>query len=456
MARQDDQKNQTKKIVESVRNRSKKKAEEVEENLNPRQIALLKKNYSTIDRIDPSGPAYKKAKGMIAGLEKDNLIDLAKAKVKFISQMAADELRKTHNVKLKAREYMESVVEEGKGLWHNIRAKRKRGEPKAKPGDKDYPKTLDIESTELDEAKSATGYDLYHKTYSDAMQHAYAHAKKKHGVTVSSDEIDSKVAMGPKKPSTGKTVSHILGTDKKKNLHVQVYNTGKSYELNMYVEGVKMANEGQKPVSQMTPAEKAADAKKRKEYNAYQKSKRNESVELDEAKAQKMDQKMFDSLKKGDRVTVTFGSGIKKDNTKTLQVKSKTKSAKFNLEKINMFNVDNPGGVKYTVFNRKGSFSLAMGDMAVSGGEYVKESLQEKKENPMKMKMRGHAVEIEKTGDSLKPVWILKVDGKEEGKFKSDKDAIKHFSSTFKESVEPVKETAFENIKKILRRHRES
>jgi len=26
-----------------------------------------------------------------------------------------------------------------KGLWHNIRAKRERGESPAKPGDKDYP-----------------------------------------------------------------------------------------------------------------------------------------------------------------------------------------------------------------------------------------------------------------------------------------------------------------------------
>jgi hypothetical protein len=26
-----------------------------------------------------------------------------------------------------------------KGLWDNIRAKRERGEPKAKPGSKDYP-----------------------------------------------------------------------------------------------------------------------------------------------------------------------------------------------------------------------------------------------------------------------------------------------------------------------------
>jgi hypothetical protein len=34
------------------------------------------------------------------------------------------------------------------GLWANIRAKRARGESPAKPGDKDYPKTLNIESTD--------------------------------------------------------------------------------------------------------------------------------------------------------------------------------------------------------------------------------------------------------------------------------------------------------------------
>jgi len=91
-----------------------------------------------------------------------------------------------------------------------------------------------------DAGKSATGYDIYHDTYSAAMQHAYAHAKKKHGVTVRPSEIDDKVASGPRKPSSGKTVSHILKTDKKQNLHVQVYNTGRKYELNMYVESVEL------------------------------------------------------------------------------------------------------------------------------------------------------------------------------------------------------------------------
>lgn len=40
-------------------------------------------------------------------------------------------------------------IQEGKkGLWDNIHAKRKRGEKPAKKGDKDYPKTLNVEETE--------------------------------------------------------------------------------------------------------------------------------------------------------------------------------------------------------------------------------------------------------------------------------------------------------------------
>ena len=43
----------------------------------------------------------------------------------------------------------EETVEEGKkkGLWDNIHAKRKRGEKPAKKGDKDYPKTLNVEGS---------------------------------------------------------------------------------------------------------------------------------------------------------------------------------------------------------------------------------------------------------------------------------------------------------------------
>ena len=89
-----------------------------------------------------------------------------------------------------------------------------------------------LDRWELDEAPK---YDLYHKTFSGAMQHAYKFAKSK-GVIVDTDEIDSKVASGPKKPSNGKTNSYILGTNKKQMVHIQVYNTGNKYELNMYID----------------------------------------------------------------------------------------------------------------------------------------------------------------------------------------------------------------------------
>jgi nicotinic acid mononucleotide adenylyltransferase len=42
-----------------------------------------------------------------------------------------------------------------KGLWYNIHQKRKRGEKPAKPGDKDYPKTLDIDEKLINEAGGA-------------------------------------------------------------------------------------------------------------------------------------------------------------------------------------------------------------------------------------------------------------------------------------------------------------
>ena len=93
------------------------------------------------------------------------------------------------------------------------------------------------EEVELDEAK----YDLYHKDFSSAMQHAYKMAKKLHGITVDPKEIDDKVASGPRKPSEGKTNTYRLKGDKG-SIQVQVYNKGgsKPFELNFYKEEVEL------------------------------------------------------------------------------------------------------------------------------------------------------------------------------------------------------------------------
>ena len=103
----------------------------------------------------------------------------------------------------------------------------------------------------LDEAKSSTGYELYHRDFSSAMQHAYKHAKAKLGVDVDPEEIDKKVAMGPSKPSKGKTNSYrLLDKGGKKAIQVQVYgmDNGK-YELNMYKESVNEEMDPTKHVS---------------------------------------------------------------------------------------------------------------------------------------------------------------------------------------------------------------
>lgn len=98
------------------------------------------------------------------------------------------------------------------------------------------------EEVELDEAKSSTGYDLYHKDFSSAMQHAYDFAKKKYNIEIDPLEIDRNVAMGPKKPSSGKANAYrLLDKTGKKAIQVQVANLdNKRYELNMYKEDLDL------------------------------------------------------------------------------------------------------------------------------------------------------------------------------------------------------------------------
>ena len=90
------------------------------------------------------------------------------------------------------------------------------------------------EEVELDEA-----YTINHKTFSAAVQHAKAQVEKQ-GYTIDDDEWDRKVAMGPKKPGTGKTNRYTIelmknGKPTKRMLQMQVYYDEGRYELNMYV-----------------------------------------------------------------------------------------------------------------------------------------------------------------------------------------------------------------------------
>jgi hypothetical protein len=95
------------------------------------------------------------------------------------------------------------------------------------------------EMFDLEEAKS--DYEIKHKTFSSAIQHAVEVAAKR-GYEVDPDDYDRKVAMGPKKPSSGKTNTYSLkltknGKEQRKALQVQIANLdNKFYELNMYIQ----------------------------------------------------------------------------------------------------------------------------------------------------------------------------------------------------------------------------
>lgn len=92
------------------------------------------------------------------------------------------------------------------------------------------------------ERKGVPTYEIYHKTYSDAMQSAKSFAKGS-GYEVDEDDWFNQVSSGPRKPSKDKTnrFSILLtknGKEQKKRLQIQVTNLGTSgrpFELNAYI-----------------------------------------------------------------------------------------------------------------------------------------------------------------------------------------------------------------------------
>jgi hypothetical protein len=108
----------------------------------------------------------------------------------------------------------------------------------------------EVETTEETEmvTERKQNYQIYHNSYSSAVQHGREHAEKQ-GFEVSEDDWWHKVSTGPKKPSEGKTNSIRIPVSKagkptKKALSMQVFGmpSGK-YELNMYIEHNDHENE---------------------------------------------------------------------------------------------------------------------------------------------------------------------------------------------------------------------
>ena len=90
----------------------------------------------------------------------------------------------------------------------------------------------------VNEAKS--DYEVYHKSYTSAINAAKAYAEKK-GYEINDDDSFRQIGMGPRKPSEGKTNKFSIelskdGKVQRKKLQIQVYGMRNSYELNAYIQ----------------------------------------------------------------------------------------------------------------------------------------------------------------------------------------------------------------------------
>ena len=98
--------------------------------------------------------------------------------------------------------------------------------------------SADFSKTGLSEAKS--DYEVYHKSYTSAIEAAREYAEKK-GYEINNDDAFTKIGMGPRKPSEGKTNRFDIelskdGKVQRKKLQIQVYGMRNSYELNAYIQ----------------------------------------------------------------------------------------------------------------------------------------------------------------------------------------------------------------------------
>ena len=422
--------------------KGKRTMESIDEGFSKAQIETLRKQFSTLNKVDPTGPAYKKMTKFLEGRSAKELEGIARAKIKFLSQTAASVLKSKHGVTIPfkdvygesvefnesisdlmeanlpinmlmpglidgSKSYKQAAKEIVKDAWRALTGKQKKviakvhkltqtddelgklyrdgwksGGTSMKTGarkafdarvkellpneeTRDYVaawksvkakvqssmKDQQNESVEqVDEASrkkmKIAGRDVVVVPVSGSKSEFYYEWKRKDGKK-GYGEYDLDFDKSPMKLMA----KEIKAQDKKDG-------TG-SYGREF--ESVEQFGEAKKPVSQMTPKEKAANDKRRKEYNAYQKSKRNEGL------SEGISVEQFDRLKSKQKVTIDFSSVMGGSGEKEFIVTRKSKLKGGKIEKITLKSVKNPMAQASYLYKRDGQgVSMAQGDMGVS------------------------------------------------------------------------------------------
>jgi hypothetical protein len=148
---------------------------------------------------------------------------------------------------------------------------------------------------------------------------------------------------------------------------------------------------------------------------------------VNEAKSMDMKKrlKVYDKLKKGDEITIKYGSSMSSGREGKFKVtKGKTVVGKQKVERITLQNVKNPKGVKFYLYQRNGNVTMAIGDMGATI-EDMYESVNEGVMSELDI--------LAKEAKDLKS--FIKAAFKEFDNLPKNKETIKWLSDTYKESV---------------------
>jgi hypothetical protein len=207
-------------------------------------------------------------------------------------------------------------------------------------------------------AAARAKYDVYPSAYANAFASKWYKDKGGSWRTTKESVNEAKVI---KKNIKDIEDGDVIVTGRNKHFKVDYIDPWSAGGRILVGKDVKTGKNGKMKVKFLTPKGKSGTADDT--ILMVLKESVNEAKSMDTKKRLKV----YDKLKKGDEITIKYGSSMSSGREGKFKVtKGKTVVGKQKVERIILQNVANPKGVKYYLYQRNGNVTMAIGDMAAS------------------------------------------------------------------------------------------
>ena len=320
------------------------------------QLQKMKKSFSTLKRIDPSSQNYKKLKTKISELGVDKLEQIARAKIRFVSMIAAGEYAKKSGKRLHARDYMESteLEENVKISFHSKGAKTKWMKKQAvasKEIIKQTPTSVELPSRWKDLSKKKDHDEIFSVVVERKLTDAEMDKREKvakaiekdspdmpmgkkmaiatnvaKGVKMENDEYDNEGGMALSQLRTAKSAVEDLMASIKEMDNLPEWVQSKLTKAVDYMDSVRdymASEEGKEPVDEASAYADARRAFKRDDKRGLASLKRDTDDSATDSDKKAANKNIIMQLRKAadlpNGADVIFPSGTKKVDRRTAQ-----------------------------------------------------------------------------------------------------------------------------------------